>query len=88
MKETFIPLEITALDTVTKLFNEGPGGLGNKRSEDHPNYCIIEIGQIDKSSGDLRRHDVTQTRAKDHRLTLMCKTLNNNNNNNNNNQTL
>ena len=35
---------------------KGTGGLGNKRtSEDHPNYCIIEIGQnTEKSPGDLR----------------------------------
>ena len=35
--------------------NKGTGGLGNKRaSGDHPNYCIIEIGQnTEKSPGDL-----------------------------------
>ena len=44
------------------------GGLGNKRTRgDHPDYCIIEIGQnIKKSPGDLRRLAVTQTLVKDH----------------------
>ena len=52
---------------------KGTGGLGNKRmSGDHPNYCIIEIGQNSKKSpGDLRRFVVTQTPVKDHQLTLM-----------------
>ena len=39
------------------MINKGMGGVGNKRtSGDHPNYCIIEIGQnTEKSSGHLRR---------------------------------
>ena len=38
-------------------------GLGNKRTRrDHLNYSIVEIGQnTEKSPGDLRRLDVTQT---------------------------
>ena len=47
--------------------NEGTGILENKRmSGDHPNYCIIEIGQNgEQSPGDLRRLAVTQTPVKD-----------------------
>ena len=51
----------------------GTGGLGNKKSGDHPNYCISEIGQNTKSPGDLKRLAVTQTSMKDHQLTLMQK---------------
>ena len=49
------------------------GGLGGWRtSGDHPNYSIIKIGQNpEKSPGDLRRLDVTQTAVKDHQLKLM-----------------
>ena len=44
------------------------GGLGNKRkSEDHPNYCIIENDQnTEKTPGDLRGLTVIQTPLKDH----------------------
>ena len=57
--------------------NKETGGLGNNRkSEDHPNYCIIEIDQnTEKSPGDVKRLAVTQTLKKDHQLTLMWKTL-------------
>ena len=43
--------------------NKGSVGLGNKRTNgDHPNYCVIEIGQnTEKNPGDLRRLAVTQT---------------------------
>ena len=53
--------------------NNGTGELGNKRTNgDHPNYCIIEIGQnTGNSPGDLRRHLVVQTPVKDYQLTLM-----------------
>ena len=53
------------------------GGLGNKRrSGDHSNYTIIEIGQnTEKSPGDLRWFAVTQNSVKGHQLTLMWKTL-------------
>ena len=63
-------------------------GFGNERSSgDNPNYSIVEIGQnTEKSPGNLRRLFASQTPVKDHRLTLMGKTLNNNNNNNNNNR--
>ena len=56
--------------------NKGTGGLGNRTSGDHQNYCIIEIGQnTEKSPGDLGRFVVSQTTIKDHQLTLMGKTL-------------
>ena len=53
------------------------GGLGNnRRSGDHPNYCITEISQnIEKSPGDLRRLAVTQTPEENYELTLVRKTL-------------
>ena len=53
------------------------GGLGNKRtSGDHPNYCIVKIGQnTEKSPGDLGRVAVAQTPVEDHQLTLMEKTV-------------
>ena len=55
----------------------GPWGLGNNRkSGDHPNFSIIQIGQnTEKSPGDLIRLTVIQTPVKDHQLTLMWKTL-------------
>ena len=40
-------------------------------SGDHPKYRIIENGQnTEKSPGDLRRLDITQTPVKDHQLML------------------
>ena len=58
-------------------------GLGSWRTRgDNPNYFIIENGQnTEKSPGDLKRLDVTQTPVKDHKLTLMWKTSNNNKHN-------
>ena len=49
------------------------GGLGNKKtSGDHPNYCIIEIGQnAEKSPGNLRRVVVTQNSVRNHQLMLV-----------------
>ena len=56
--------------------NKGTGGHGNKKSGDHPNYCMIEIGlNTEKDPKNLRRLAVTQTPVKDHQLTLMWKTL-------------
>ena len=51
--------------------------LGNQRtSRYYPEYRIIKIGQnTEKSPGDLRRLAVTQTRVRNHQLTLMRKTL-------------
>ena len=64
VKVTFI------LGTVTQGLIKG---LGNKRaSRDHPNNCIIVIGQhTEKSPGDLRRLVVTQTPVKDYQLKMM-----------------
>ena len=43
-------------------------------SGNHPNYCVIEIGQnTEKSPGDLKRLVVTQTPVGNHRLTLVGK---------------
>ena len=52
------------------------GGLGNKRkSGDHPNYSIIEIGQItEKSPEDLRKLEVTQISMISHRWRPVWKT--------------
>ena len=52
---------------------KGTGGLGSWRtSEDHLNYCIIEIRQnTEKSPGDLRKLAATQTPVKNHQLKLM-----------------
>ena len=45
-------------------------------SRDHPNDTIIKIGMdTEKSPGDLRRLAVTQTPVRNHRLTLIGKTL-------------
>ena len=62
------------------------GGIGNKRtSGDHPNHCIIEIGQnTEKSLGDLRRLAVAQTSVKANTDVKNSRGVNNNNNNNNN----
>ena len=87
MRVAIIPIVIRALGDVAKgLIREG---LRNKcTSGDNSNYCIIEVDQnTEKSPGDLRKLDVTQTPVKDHQLALMWKTqgVNNNNNNDNNN---
>ena len=72
MKVTIIPIVIGAFGTITKgLFWTGGFG-GRRKSGDHPNYNIIEIGQnTEKSPGDLKRLAVTQTPVKYHQLTLM-----------------
>ena len=64
------------------------GKVGNRRiSWNHPSYSIGEIGQnIEKSPGDLRRLDVSQTLVNDQQLMPVWKTrkeFNNKNNNNN-----
>ena len=55
---------------------QGLEDLEKKRtSGDHPNYSIIENGQnTEKSPGDLRLA-LTQTPVRNHRLTLVRKTL-------------
>ena len=57
-------------------FGKGTGRIENWRMTwDHPNYSIIEIDQnTEKSPGDLRRLDVTQTPVKDHQLMIVWKT--------------
>ena len=72
MKETVIPIVISALDTVTKGLIKRLEEPGNKRTRgDHPNYSIIENGQnTEKSPGDLWRLAVTQTPVKDYQLRL------------------
>ena len=64
MKVTVIPILIGALGTVIKGLVQG--------LEDHPNYCIIEIGQnTQKSHGDLMRLAITQAPEESHSLTLV-----------------
>ena len=51
MKVTVIPIVIGALGAVTKGLIQGLRGLGNERkSGDHPNYSITEIGQNTEES--------------------------------------
>ena len=73
MKVTVIPIVIGALGAVIKGLIKRAGGLGNKRtSGDHPNYCIIEIGQnTEKSPRDLGRLVITQTPLRNHQVTLV-----------------
>ena len=72
MKVKIISIVIGTLGSHQRI-DKGTGGLGNKRTNgDHPNYCIIEIGQnTEKSPGDLRRLVVTKTPVKEYQLTLM-----------------
>ena len=74
MKVTVIRIIlIGSLGTVTKGFVLG---LGNTMCGDHTNYSIIKIGQnTEESPGDLWRLAVTQTSVRNHRLTLVSKTL-------------
>ena len=69
-KVTVIPIVTGALGTQT--IGKRTGGLGNIRTNgDHPNYCIIEIGQnTEKSPGDVSRL-VNKIPVKDHRLMVM-----------------
>ena len=69
---TLIPIVIGALGTASKRFVKEAGIVRNRRtSRDHPNYSIINIGQItEKRDGNLRRLAVTQTPMKDDQLTL------------------
>ena len=57
--------------------SKGPERIGNKNtSGDHPNYILIKIGQnTEKSPGDLKKLDVTQTPVEYHQLILVWKTL-------------
>ena len=59
-----------------QMINKKTGRLGNKRtSRDHPNYCIVEIGQNSKKSPGALRWLVTQTPVRDYQLTQVWKTL-------------
>ena len=60
-----------------KIIGSRTGGLGYRvKSRDHPNNSIDKIGQnTEKSPGDLMRFTVTQTPVRNHRLTLVWKTL-------------
>ena len=53
------------------------GELENKRkSADHPNYSVIEVGQnTEKSPGNLWRLAVNETLLENHQLTLVWKSL-------------
>ena len=62
-----------------------------KKSEDHPNYCIIEIDQnTENSLGELRRAEKTCSNSREELFVNAGvknskRSYNNNNNNNNNN---
>ena len=72
MKVTVIPIVIGSLGTVVKGLVRGLNDLEMKKSGDHSNFYIIEIGEnAKKSLCDLRRLAVTQTSVKDHQLTLI-----------------
>ena len=62
IKLTVISIVIGALGTIPKVLVKGVGRVRNRRtSRNHPNYCIVKIGQnTEKSSGRLRRLGVTQ----------------------------
>ena len=70
---TVIANVITALGTTHKNFVKGREDLENKwTSSEHPNYCIIKIGQTtEKSIGDLKRLVVIQTPVRHYQLTLV-----------------
>ena len=60
MKVTITPIFIGALSTIIKGLVQGLEDLEIRGRVDPLNYSIVEIGQnIEKSSGDLRRHVVT-----------------------------
>ena len=73
MKVAIIPIVIGAFDTVIKGLLKSLEDLEvGERVETIQNNSIIEDGQnTEKSRGDLRRLDVTQSPGKDHQLTLM-----------------
>ena len=50
------------------------GGLGGRsKSEDHPNYNIIETGHSEKSSEDLKRPAISQTSVKVYQIMMVWK---------------
>ena len=67
-----IPVVIGALSTVTKRFNNGTRGFGNKRtSGENPNDSIKIAQNTEKSPRDLRRFAVSQTPVEDHLQTMV-----------------
>ena len=70
-KVTVIPFVSGALGTITKRLGKRAGRVGNQKSEDHPGFSIVEIGQNTKSHGDLRRLVVTQTPENEEQLVLV-----------------
>ena len=75
-----------------KRIGKESGRRGNKKTNrDHPDNCIIKIGQnTEKSLGDLRRLTATQTLVRKYPLTQVIKIdkeVNDNYNNNNNDRT-
>ena len=76
MRMTVIPVVFGVLAMIPKVLVKRAGRIGNQRtSQDHPNYCIIEISQnTEKSPGGLRTLAVTQTPAKVHLLMLVWRT--------------
>ena len=77
IKVPVVQIVIGALGKVTKALIKGLEDLEiREKSGDHPNYCIIEIGQnTEKSPGDLRRVALTQTPVTDHQISLVRKIL-------------
>ena len=62
----------------TQRLGKGSERGGNQKiCREYPNNCITEIGQnTEKSPGNLWKLAATQTRVKDHHLTLVRKTCN------------
>ena len=59
-------------------------GIGNSKKQNHPDHSVVKIGlNTEKSHGDLKRFDVTQTPVKTHQLTRQWKTRTKWNNNDN-----
>ena len=72
MKVTVIPIVTGALGTVTKEFVQGVEAL-ERRSGDHPNHSIMEIGREYKEKS--WRLGVSQTPVESYELTLEEKKL-------------
>ena len=72
-----VPIVVGALGTVPKDMEKKNGEIGNQRKNRHNlDDGIIMIGyNTEKSPGDLTRLPVIQSPVKDHKLTLVWKTL-------------
>ena len=77
MNVTIVPIVIGAFGTITKGLLKGLEDLEvGGRVETIQMTALLRTARItEKSPGDLRRLDVTQTPVKNHQLTLMWKTL-------------